>query len=150
MSRSSRTLTEAGICCPGPDNIEPRSPPSEEAIVTNALPKGQTSRCTVEDVCAILGVPHEDWNSFTLWAAELRDEPRKALRETAVHPALDTLHAYVDVMIAERCAHRTDDLLSELIGAEIDGVGFTADELRLSVTTLLTMASAYESSTPQT
>ena len=118
--------------------------------MTNALPKGQTSRCTVEDVCAMLGVPPEDWNSFALWAAELTDQPRRTMRETVVHPALDALHAYVDVMVAERCAHRTDDLLSELIGAEIDGLGFTADELRLSVTTLLTMASSYESSSPQT
>jgi hypothetical protein len=33
----------------------------------------------------------------------------------------------VDVMIAERCAHRTDDLVSALISAEIDGLAFTTD-----------------------
>lgn len=34
--------------------------------------------------------------------------------------------------------------------AEIDGAGFTTDELHLSVTTLLTMAYPSERSTPQT
>ena len=118
--------------------------------MTDALPRGRTTRCTVDDVCAMLGVPRQDWNTFARWAAELRDHAGRTPRETAVHRTLDAVHAYVDVMIAERCAHPTDDLLSALIGAEIDGGGFTADEVRLSVTTLLTMASTYESSSART
>jgi cytochrome P450 len=93
-------------------------------------------------------VPHQDWYSFARWGAELRYETRTTLRASAVHQTVDALHAYVDVMIAERCAHRTDDLVSALISAEIDGLAFTTDELHLAVTTLVTMASAYESSSP--
>jgi cytochrome P450 len=133
-----------GIRAPGPDSIESTAPNDEEAIVSSALPKGQMTRCTVDDVCAMLGVPARDWKSFARWAAVLCDQPARGSRETAVNQTVDAVHAYVDVLIAERCAHPTDDLLSELIGADIGGDGFTADELRLSVTTLMTMASTYE------
>lgn len=108
--------------------------------MTSALPGRQTPKSTVRDVCAMLGVSQHDWNTWVRWAAELRDAPRET-------PS--AVHAYVDVMIAERCVHPTDDLLSQLIDAEIDGMGFTTDELHLSVTTLLTMASTYERSTPR-
>jgi cytochrome P450 len=90
----------------------------------------------------MLGAPREDWNFLAGWAAALRADP--------CGTAIDALHAYVDVMIAQRCAHPTDDLLGELVAAEIDGAGFTTDELRLSVTTVLTMASPSITATPQT
>ena len=116
--------------------------------MTTALPGG-TAKSTVRDVCAMLGVPRRDWNTWVRWAAELRDAPRGTPSDSVVNQTLDAVHSYVDVMIAERCAHPTDDLLSELIDAEIDGMGFTTDELCLSVTTLLTMASAYEKASPR-
>jgi cytochrome P450 len=102
----------------------------------------------------MLGVPREDWNFLAGWAAALRADGRGTPREITAHQAVDALHAYVDVMIAQRCAHPTDDLLGELVNAEIDGAGFTTDELHLSVSTLLTMACPLacpsERSTPQT
>jgi cytochrome P450 len=149
MSPASRSVTRTSFPASGPDSIEAAAP-IKEAIVTNALPRGQTTRATVDDVCAMLGVPRQDWNSFARWAADLRDHAGMTPRETAVHRTLDAVHAYVDMMIAERCAQPGNDLLSSLVHAEIDGGGFTADELRLSVTTLMTMASTYESSAART
>ena len=54
--------------------------------------------------------------------------------------ALDELHAYVDVMIGDRCRAPGTDLLSELIETGIDGEELTDDELRAIVATLVTRA----------
>jgi cytochrome P450 len=133
----------------GPDSIGSTVPISEESIVTDALPRGQTTRSSVDDVCVMLGVPVEDRKSFAQWAADLRDLPHRTVHDVVVHPSLDAVHAYVDVMIAERCTHPTDDLLSKLIDAKADAFAFTTDELRLSVTALLAMAAANESPSPR-
>jgi cytochrome P450 len=73
-----------------------------------------------------LGVPTDDWVQVARWA------------EGAGPAALDALGDYVDVMVGARCATPTDDLLSDLITAEVDGDGFTADELRAIVVALVT------------
>jgi hypothetical protein len=93
---------------------------------------------SVRAVCARLGVPSADWNQMAQWAAELGE-----------HRTHDALHAYVDVMIADRCAHLTDDLLSELIRTGVAGLDLTADELRLAVTAMLALAVKAESATPK-
>ncbi len=55
----------------------------------------------------------------------------------AVMRAWAELDAYVDNMIAERRRSLTDDLLSDLIRAENDGDRLNADELRMTVASLL-------------
>jgi hypothetical protein len=93
---------------------------------------------SVKAVCARLGVPSADWNLVAQWAAELGD------RRT--HDALDF---YVDVMVAARCAHPTDDLLSELIRTGVAGLDLTADEIRIAVAAMLALAVKAESTTPK-
>ncbi|MDT5078475.1 MAG: hypothetical protein QOJ80_3112 [Mycobacterium sp.] len=93
---------------------------------------------SVRAVCARLGVPGADWNQMAQWAAELGE-----------HRTHDALHAYVDVMIADRCAHSTDDLLSELIRTGVAGLDLTSDEIRLAVTAMLALAVKAESATPK-
>jgi cytochrome P450 len=81
----------------------------------------------IGSICVLLGVPREDWHVFGRWA-----------RTLPTAKALDELHAYVDVMIADRCRQPGDDLLSELIRAGIDGEDLTVDELRAVVVALVT------------
>jgi cytochrome P450 len=50
------------------------------------------------------------------------------------------LHAYVDVMIAERCRKPGDDLLSHLIETGLDGEDLTVDDFRAIVASLAARA----------
>jgi cytochrome P450 len=77
-------------------------------------------------VCELLGVPRDDRLSFWRWAGDLSNTK-----------AMDELHAYVDVMIADRCRKPGDDLLSQLIQLEIDGDELTVDDVHRFVTTLV-------------
>ena len=91
-------------------------------------------------ICALFGVPREDWEQFALWADDIFsaftfdldgiDEPR-------VMHAWGELDAYVDDMVARRRHTLTDDLLSDLIRAEDDGDRLNADELRMLAAGLL-------------
>jgi len=93
---------------------------------------------SVWEVCAMLGVPEQDRTLMAQWAAELGE-----------HQSHGSLDAYVDVMVADRCGHPTDDLLSELIRTGVAGLDLTADEIRLAVTTMLALAVKAESTTPK-
>jgi cytochrome P450 len=55
--------------------------------------------------------------------------------------ALDELHQYVDVMIADRCRRSTDDLLAKLIELEVDGEELTVDDVYRFVAALVAGAS---------
>ena len=92
-------------------------------------------------ICALLGAPRASWADFSRWAeaifkmanfsVNLAEEAPEILRGWA------ELDAYVDEMIAERRHRLTDDLLSDLIRAEDDGDRLSADELRMTVASLL-------------
>lgn len=73
-----------------------------------------------------LGLPSHDWLQVARWADE------------ADEFALEALGSYIDVLVAVRCGSPAEDLLSDLIAAEVDGDGFTADELRAIVVALVT------------
>ena len=92
-------------------------------------------------ICALLGAPREDWQQFSLWAEEIFKMVSFAVNLVdevpAVMRAWGELDAYVDCMIAERRNRLTDDLLSDLIRAEDHGDRLNADELRMTVASLL-------------
>lgn len=79
---------------------------------------------TINELCTALGVPPRDWPLFVRWA------------DDAV--PTDAFNAYVDVLVADHCAHPADNLLSWLITMEIDGAWLTAEEIRQFVSALLT------------
>ncbi len=81
---------------------------------------------SVVAICEALGVPERDWRLFTGWA----ETPMSSRSR-------DAPHQYVDVMIADRCTHPTDDLLSQLIDVEVDGQALTTDDIRRFVTDLV-------------
>ncbi len=67
----------------------------------------------ISDICAAFGVPDDDRVLFWRWADEL---PSRR--------AVDELHSYVDVLIAERCRRPADDELGRLVmsGLTDDGI----------------------------
>jgi len=90
-------------------------------------------------ICALLGAPAEDWQLFSAWTDDIFKvfSWEVAAHEQTILAAWDELDAYIDDMVAQRRQTLTDDLLSELIGAEDDGDRLNAEELRMLVAGLL-------------
>ncbi len=82
-------------------------------------------------ICALLGAPREDWHQFSDWA----DDIFKAFAWNVANDAPDIVRAweqlddYIDGMVVRRRESLTDNLLSDLIRAEVDGDRLTHDEL---------------------
>jgi cytochrome P450 len=92
-------------------------------------------------ICALLGAPREDWQLFSMWAAEIsRAFGCNVAEETpAIVRAWEQLDAYLEELIARRRRSPGDDLVSELIRAEdstYPGDRLTHDEL-VSLTAIL-------------
>jgi cytochrome P450 len=90
-------------------------------------------------ICAMLGTPPEDWHLFSDWADDIfkifdwnvvNDEPN-------ILRAWRALEDYLDDMVTRRRDALTDDLLSDMIRAEVDGDRLTHDELLMLAATLL-------------
>lgn len=94
--------------------------------MTTTEPTPAARSDSIAGVCVRLGVPPKDWHLFGRWASG-----------SSTSKALDQLHAYVDVMIADRCRKPGDDLLSELIQSGIEGEELTVDDFRAIVAALV-------------
>src|SRR6185312_4463897 len=92
-------------------------------------------------ICTLLGAPKEDLAAFAGWAEIIfklaNFETDLVAEQDAVMKAWAELDGYVDGMIDQRRTSLTDDLLSELIRAEDDGDRLSAEELRMTVASLL-------------
>jgi hypothetical protein len=97
--------------------------------MTTIEPRSLICSYSIEKVCIQLGVPQKDWHLFRRWAGKC-----------LTTEALDKLHAYVDVMIADRCCKPGTDLLSQLIANGVDGEELTVDELHTAVAALVARA----------
>jgi cytochrome P450 len=90
-------------------------------------------------ICALLGTPRVDWHLFSAWA----DDIFKMFDWNVVNDAPDIvrawkeLEAYLDEMVTQRRDALTDDLLSDMMRAEIDGDRLSRDELLTLAATLL-------------
>jgi cytochrome P450 len=90
-------------------------------------------------ICAMLGTPSDDWHLFSDWA----DDVFKLFDWNVVNDEPDILRAwhaledYLDDMVIHRRDALTDDLLSDMIRAEIDGDRLAHDELLMLAATLL-------------
>jgi cholest-4-en-3-one 26-monooxygenase len=114
-------------------------------IVDDALPAGRAGELDfVERVAApfplgvvawMLGVPDEDWPSLFRWTNEIIGKDDPEYRRPGESPgqtikrARGELHRYFDTIIAERRRDPRDDLVSELVAAEVDGRPLTGDQL---------------------
>jgi len=74
----------------------------------------------------IIGIPVQDYRAFHQMALDLisvGDDPGKGFQ------AAQDLVTYLSPLMAQRKADPTDDLLSKLMHAEVDGVGLTDEEV---------------------
>lgn len=114
------------------DTIAPRGECDVVADIARPYP--------IPIICALLGVPREDWQLFSEWT----DDIFKIFSWNVVHdgPAIlkawEDLDAYLCAMIINRRRHNTGDLISDLLRAEADGDRLTRDELLMLTATLLT------------
>lgn len=80
-------------------------------------------------ICEMLGAPRRDWRLFSAWADDISKVfgANIAGAESAILSAWEQLEAYIEALIARRRHSLTDDLISELIRAQDDGL--THEEL---------------------
>ncbi len=114
-------------------------------IVDAAATGGATLECDfVESIAAplpiavvslVLGVPRADWKLLFRWTNEVIGKDDPEFRQPGETPAQTSmrarreLHAYFGHLIAQRRLDPQDDLVSELIRAEIDGAPLTERKL---------------------
>jgi cytochrome P450 len=80
----------------------------------------------VQVIARILGLPRADWPQFQQLSTELIGVMQNWERGIAASRAL---RSYLAEIIAERRRHPMDDLVSELVVAEVDGQRLTDDEI---------------------
>lgn len=123
VARLDTTITEIITQLTDPLMAEGRS----EVVADIARPY------PVPVICELLGAPPADWQLFSVWA----DEFFKTFTYNAAEYEPDILKAwgelddYVDNMVAERRTSPSDDLISELIRAEVEGDHLSMAELRM-------------------
>ena len=90
-------------------------------------------------ICALLGVPRQDWQLFSDWADDIKKlfDWNVADDGPAILAAWEQLDAYLENLVAERRHHLTDDLISDLIRAEDGGEHLTHSELLMLAGALL-------------
>ena len=77
-----------------------------------------TSKYPVQVICGIVGVPLDDHAQFTEWAEGINTGPLDPQRGLEASRAM---RAYLEPIVEDRRARPTDDLISELVTAEVDG-----------------------------
>lgn len=76
------------------------------------------SRFPVQVICGICGVPAEDSPRFLQWAKEIH----RGMYDPAVgKAAADAIKAYLEPLVEERRVRPTNDLISDIVHAEVDG-----------------------------
>jgi cytochrome P450 len=100
-----------------------------EPIITGLLddlaPKGRgdlvediTSRYPVQVIAGVLGVPVEDHQQFHQWAVDISQGPEDYARSM---PASREMREYLEPIVADRREHPREDLVSDIVTAEMDG-----------------------------
>ena len=118
-----------------------------EEIVTAAAPAGSSGELDfVERIAApfplaviasFLGVPREDWDLLFRWTTEVIGKEDPEYRRAGETPgqtikrARGEVHAYFSRLIEQRRSDPQDDLVSELVRAEVDGTPLTPLQLAL-------------------
>jgi cytochrome P450 len=77
-----------------------------------------TSRYPVQVIAGVLGVPVEDFEQFQKWALAISQGPQDY---GVSMPASNEMREYLEPIVAEKRANPRDDLVSDIVTAEIDG-----------------------------
>jgi len=85
-----------------------------------------TSRYPVRVICAIVGVPVADSQQFHEWSEQINTGP---LHPDVGMAASRAMRAYLEPLVATRRDHPQNDLLSDLVHAEIDGERLTDEKI---------------------
>ena len=99
--------------------------PSIKMCVDDVAPLGKaelvrdiTKRYPVRVICAIVGVPVEDSLQFHEWSEQINGGPMHPEEGLAASRAM---RAYLEPLVEARRGEPRDDLLSDLVHAEVDG-----------------------------
>lgn len=102
-----------------------RIEPTVHSLLDAIAPRGRaelvaelTSRFPVQVIAGIVGVPVRDHARFNAWAQDIAMGPVAPERGLASSKAM---REYLTPIVEERRRHPRDDLISDLVGAEIDG-----------------------------
>src|ERR1700722_20304573 len=77
-----------------------------------------TSRYPVQVIAGVLGIPIDDFEKFQRWALDISQGPPDHSRSM---PASREMRAYLEPIVAKRRENAEDDLVSDIVNAEIDG-----------------------------
>ena len=77
-----------------------------------------TSQFPVQVIAGVLGVPSEAHERFHTWALDMNKGPDDYPLSTAASAAM---REYLTPIVEDRKAHPTDDLISDIVTAEMDG-----------------------------
>ncbi|HEX6311305.1 MAG TPA: cytochrome P450 [Acidimicrobiia bacterium] len=119
--------------------------PTINRLVDDIAPRGRadlvdaiTSKYPVQVICGLVGVPLDDSARFHQWAEEINTGPLDPPRGMAASQAM---RDYLTPIVEDRRREPRDDLISDLVTAEIDGHQLT-DEKIYGVLRLLLPAGA--------
>ncbi len=85
-----------------------------------------TSKYPVQVICGIVGVPLEDHEQFHRWAEQINTGPLDPPQGFAASQAM---RDYLAPIVEERRRQPQDDLISDLVTAEIDGHRLTDEKI---------------------
>lgn len=99
--------------------------PTIGRLLDDLAPRGRadlvrdlTSQYPVQVICGLVGVPLEDSAQFHEWAEQINTGP---LHPEAGMAASQAMRDYLSPIVEDRRAHPQDDLISDLVHAEVDG-----------------------------
>jgi cytochrome P450 len=85
-----------------------------------------TSKYPVQVICGLVGVPLEDSAQFHRWAEQINTGPLDPPRG---HAASQAMRDYLTPIVEDRRRNARDDLISDLVHAEIDGHQLTDEKI---------------------
>jgi cytochrome P450 len=99
--------------------------PTIGKLLDRIAPKGRadlvedvTTRYPVQVIAGVLGVPIDDYEKFQSWALDISQGPQDYTRSM---PASREMREYLEPIVADRRANPRDDMVSDIVTAEIDG-----------------------------
>jgi len=124
------------------DRLRPRMQEVIGTLLDAVTPTGRTELIgdvcepyPIPIICALLGAPEQDWQSFSRWAGDILKVFTNPMQPhlSAIMQAQDEIDAYVRELIAQRRSEPRDDLLTDLIAAEEAGDRLSPEELVMMV-----------------
>jgi cytochrome P450 len=98
------------------------------------LVREMTHRYPVQVIAVILGLPRSDYEQFHEWASAIISVGARPIE--GIHASRD-LRAYLETVVEDRRANPRGDLVSDLVGAELDGERLGDEEIFSFVRLLL-------------